>query len=59
MPRTSAIRRGRNLSGILRRVGLADREVAVGNSYIAGIDAPTAKFLQKVAWETVQDYYAK
>jgi hypothetical protein len=31
----------------------------VGNSYIAGIDAPTAKFLQTVAWETVQDYYGK
>src|SRR4051812_30467546 len=31
----------------------------VGNSYVAGIDAPTAKFLQTVAWETVQEYYAK
>jgi hypothetical protein len=31
----------------------------VGNLYIAGIDAPTAKFLQTVAWETVQEYYAK
>jgi hypothetical protein len=31
----------------------------VGNSYIAGIDAPTATFLQTVAWETVQDYYQK
>jgi hypothetical protein len=31
----------------------------VGNPYIAGIDAPTAKFLQTVAWETVQEYYAK
>jgi hypothetical protein len=31
----------------------------VGNSYIAGIDAPTATFLQTVAWETVQDYYGK
>ena len=31
----------------------------VGNSYLAGIDAPTAKFLQEVAWETVQDYYGK
>jgi hypothetical protein len=31
----------------------------VGNSYHAGIDAPTAKFLQEVAWETVQDYYGK
>jgi hypothetical protein len=31
----------------------------VGNSYIAGIDAPTATFLQTVAWETVQEYYRK
>jgi hypothetical protein len=31
----------------------------VGNPYTAGIDVPTAKFLQTVAWETVQDYYAK
>jgi uncharacterized protein DUF4886 len=31
----------------------------VGNSYLAGIDAPTAQFLQTVAWETVQEYYRK
>ena len=31
----------------------------VGNSYLAGIDPPTARFLQNVAWETVQDYYGK
>jgi hypothetical protein len=31
----------------------------VGNSYLAGIDAPTAHFLQTVAWQTVQDYYGK
>ena len=31
----------------------------VGNSYHAGIDEPTARFLQEVAWETVQDYYGK
>jgi len=31
----------------------------VGNSYLAGIDEPTARFLQTVAWETVQDYYQK
>jgi hypothetical protein len=31
----------------------------VGNSYLAGIDEPTARFLQTIAWETVQDYYAK
>jgi len=31
----------------------------VGNAYMAGIDADTARFLQTVAWETVQDYYGK
>jgi hypothetical protein len=31
----------------------------VGNPYLAGIDAPTAQFLQTVAWETVQEYYGK
>jgi hypothetical protein len=31
----------------------------VGSSYLAGIDAPTANFLQTVAWETVQEYYGK
>ena len=31
----------------------------VGNSYLAGIDEPTAQFLQTVAWETVQEYYGK
>jgi hypothetical protein len=31
----------------------------VGNSYHAGIDQPTAQFLQTVAWETVQEYYQK
>jgi len=31
----------------------------VGNSYLAGIDEPTARFLQNVAWETVLDYYQK
>lgn len=31
----------------------------VGNSYIACIDPPTAKFLQEVAWATVQEYYGK
>ena len=31
----------------------------VGNTYFAGIDAPTAKFLQQVAWDTVQEYYRK
>ncbi len=27
-----------------------------GNTYTAGLDAATAKFLQTVAWQTVQDY---
>ncbi len=31
----------------------------VGNPYRAGIDEPTAKFLQEVAWETVQEYYGQ
>jgi hypothetical protein len=31
----------------------------VGNGYLAGIDEPTAKFLQQIAWDTVQDYYGK
>ncbi len=31
----------------------------VGNSYTADIDAQTANFLQAVAWETVNEYYAK
>jgi hypothetical protein len=31
----------------------------VGNSYHATIEEPTARFLQTVAWETVQEYYGK
>lgn len=31
----------------------------VGNSYLAGIDPPTARFMQEIAWETVRDYYGK
>jgi len=31
----------------------------IGNSYLAGIDEPTARFLQTVAWDTVQDYYGR
>ena len=31
----------------------------VGNTYLAGIDPPTARFLQTVAWETSQEYYGK
>jgi hypothetical protein len=31
----------------------------VGNSYVAGLDQPTAQLLQPAAWETVQDYYKK
>ena len=31
----------------------------IGNPYRAGLDEPTAKFLQEVAWETVQDYYGR
>jgi hypothetical protein len=35
------------------------RKSPVDNAYTAGIDAPTAKFLQTVAWDTVQEYYGK
>src|SRR5437660_8227996 len=31
----------------------------VGNPYRAGIDEPTAKFLQQVACDTVREYYGK
>lgn len=31
----------------------------VGNTYTADLDADTAKFLQQVAWDTVQEYFAK
>jgi hypothetical protein len=31
----------------------------VGNTYLAAIDQPTARFLQTVAWETVQEYYGQ
>jgi hypothetical protein len=31
----------------------------VGNTYVAGIDPDTAKFLQTVAWETVREYFGK
>jgi hypothetical protein len=34
------------------------RQSPVDNSYTAGIDGDTARFLQTVAWETVQEYYA-
>ena len=30
----------------------------IGNRYTAGLDAETAEFLQRVAWETAWDYYA-
>jgi hypothetical protein len=29
----------------------------IGSGYLAGIDELTARFLQTVAWDTVQDYY--
>jgi hypothetical protein len=31
----------------------------VGNAYTADLDADTAKFLQGIAWDTVQAYYGK
>ena len=33
------------------------RESPVENSYTAGIDAETARFLRTIAWETAQSYY--
>lgn len=33
------------------------KESPAGNKYTAGLDEGTAKFLQAVAWETVQDYF--
>jgi hypothetical protein len=33
------------------------RETPVGNAHTAGIDNDIARFLQTIAWETVQDYY--
>jgi hypothetical protein len=35
------------------------KKSAVGASYTAGLDTATAQFLQKVAWDTVQEYYAR
>jgi hypothetical protein len=31
----------------------------IGNSYTAGLEPGTAKFLQTIAWETVQKYYGR
>lgn len=31
----------------------------VGNAYLAGLDAQTVKFLQNIAWDTVQEYYGR
>ena len=50
---------GRHLSRVLRGVCGADRALAGRQRYLARIDAPTATFLQNVAWETVQEYYGK
>ena len=35
------------------------RKSPEGLDYTAGLDADTAKFLQTVAWQTVQDYYGR
>jgi len=40
-------------------LGSVYKRSPVGNPYHAGLDNKTAAFLQNVAWETVQDYYAK
>ena len=49
---------GRYLASCVVFAALTGRS-PVGNSYLANIDAPTAAFLQNVAWETVQEYYGK
>ena len=60
MSPTSAIRvlAGTYLASCVVFAALTGRS-PVGNSYLAGIDPPTAAFLQNVAWETVQEYYGK
>ncbi len=35
------------------------RKSPLGNKYTAGIDAETARFLQTMAWDTVQEYYGR
>ena len=35
------------------------RKSPVGNKYLAGIDADTARFLQTIAWETTQEYFGR
>ena len=35
------------------------KQSPVGSKYTAGIDEATAKYLQTVAWDTVQDYYRR
>ena len=35
------------------------RQSPVGNKYTAGIDGETVKFLQTMAWETVEEYFGK
>ena len=57
---TSAIRvaAGTYLASCVVFAALTGRS-PVGNSYLASIDAPTAAFLQNVAWDTVQEYYGK
>ena len=57
---TSAIRSlaGTYLASCVVFAALTGRS-PVGNTYLADIDAQTATFLQNVAWETVQEYYAK
>lgn len=35
------------------------RKSPIGNKHTAGIDAETVRFLQTVAWDTVQEYFGK
>jgi hypothetical protein len=35
------------------------RKLPLGNSYTADVDTDTARFLQMVAWETVEEYFGR
>jgi hypothetical protein len=59
MQRTSGIRAWPEPISPPARCAVLTGRSPVGDNYLADIDAPTARFLQTVAWETVQDYYGK
>jgi hypothetical protein len=59
MRRQASSEFARRLFGGRHRYAALYRQTPVGNAYTAGVDADTARFLQTVAWETVQDYDGK